>query len=987
MFRLPRRVPVPGPLARLVLPAFLLAWALVLAPSAAGQAATQPVDEEYTRLIKEHLRDARITTELVDHLPASATVPTPLTFHGRIVGQPGELTYARDIQRYFAALDAASDRATMWVMGTSEEGREMVVLAIADAETIRNLERYQGMLHELTDPRQTSETRARELIGSAKPIYWFTSGLHSPETGGPETLQETAYRLIVEETPFIQQIRNNVITFITPVLEVDGREKQVDTYYFNKKRGSDLQRLPLMYWGKYVAHDNNRDGMGQFLALTRATTRTVLEWRPTIMHDLHEAASYLYSSTGTGPYNEALDPITIGEWWTLAQNDVLELTKRGVPGVWTYGFYDGWTPNYLFFIAHSHNAVGRFYEVQSYGPDNNDNLRVAAGTTSREWFRPNPPLPVIKWGPRNNVNIQQSGILFSLSHVARNREHYLENYWLKNKRSVERGVTGPTYGWVIPAGQRRKADAADAVNELLRQGLEIHTADGDFQAGDLPVRKGDWLIRADQPFRTLADMYFSVQAFSLSNPRPYDDIGWTLPLMRNVTVKPVTAKTFLAQKMTLTSSPVLAAGGIVGTGSVLVVEHTSDNNLMKFRFRHADVRMLAAEESFEISGRQFPAGAFIIPDADRATLEPSLRALGLSAIGTGSLPSVKTHELDLPRIGYVHSWQRTQDEGWVRAALDTYEVPYTYFADQKLREGNLRARYDVIIFPHVGGSAASQVNGIAKTDTVPLPYQRTEASPNLGALDVSDDIRGGMGIEGLMALARFVEEGGTLITEGSSSTIFPEFGLTTGVTVENPADLTARGSIMRGVVADRKSPLVYGYEEQIPVYFSQDPVLNVSSGGGFGGFFGGASGPWQTTNPMATRVRVSPYEPETAPAPARGGTPAAAGEAAERATPGGPGGGGASTAPRPRVVLRFPAQANQMLLSGVLDGGEALSNRAQLVDVPLGQGHVVMFAIRPFWRWQTQGTFFLGFNAILNWNDLDAGTARGEGDVADRGGR
>jgi hypothetical protein len=90
-----------------------------------------------------------------------------------------------------------------------------------------------------------------------------------------------------------------------------------------------------MYWGKYVAHDNNRDGMGQMLELTRAVTRTVLEWKPTVLHDLHEQSTYLYASTGTGPYNEQLDAITINEWWMLAQNDVMEMTKRGVPGVWT----------------------------------------------------------------------------------------------------------------------------------------------------------------------------------------------------------------------------------------------------------------------------------------------------------------------------------------------------------------------------------------------------------------------------------------------------------------------------------------------------------------------------------------------------------------------------------------------------------------------------------------------------------------------------
>ena len=206
--------------------------------------------------------------------------------------------------------------------------------------------------------------------------------MHSPESGGPEMLMELAYRLAVEETPFIQNIRNNVITFITPVIEVDGREKYVDNHYFNEKWTKDHAPadtsaaggcggrgggpLSLMYWGKYVQHDNNRDGMGQFLDLTKNTTKTFLEWTPTVLHDLHEAQTYLYSSTGTGPYNDALDPIVVDEWWMLAKNDVMEMTKRGVPGVWTYGFYDGWVPNYMFFIAHTHNAIGRFYEVQSY---------------------------------------------------------------------------------------------------------------------------------------------------------------------------------------------------------------------------------------------------------------------------------------------------------------------------------------------------------------------------------------------------------------------------------------------------------------------------------------------------------------------------------------------------------------------------------------------------------------------------------------------
>ena len=296
---------------------------------------TQKIDAEYTAKIKDALQDARITTELVDHLPASDIVPTPLKFLGRYVGQPGELTYAKDIARYYEQLAKVSPRARYWKIGTTEEGRDIVALAIADEATIKSLEKYRDQLAALTDPRKTTDAQAQALIKTAKPIYYLVSGMHSPETGGPEMLIELAYRLIVEETPFIQNIRNNVITLITPVLEVDGREKQVDTYYFNKTRAPGDARLPLMYWGKYVQHDNNRDGMGQFLELTKTITKMQLQWYPTVLHDLHEAQTYLYSSTGTGPYNDALDPIVISEWWQLAQNDVLEMTKRGVPGVFS----------------------------------------------------------------------------------------------------------------------------------------------------------------------------------------------------------------------------------------------------------------------------------------------------------------------------------------------------------------------------------------------------------------------------------------------------------------------------------------------------------------------------------------------------------------------------------------------------------------------------------------------------------------------------
>lgn len=983
-----------------------LVFAGLLAFAPLANAQVQKQDEEYGKLIKQMLRDPRISTELVDHLPASDKVPTPLKHFGHIMGAWGILDKSDTMNAYLAKIaKAAPGRAKYMSIGKSEYGRDMSVLIVGSEEAIKNLEKYKKTLADLTDPRKTTEAQAQMMIKTGKPVYWITSGMHSPERGGPQMLMELAYRLVVEDTPFIKNIRDNVITMITPVVETDGRDVMVDNYYYNKQRAPGTGTLPLMYWGKYVQHDNNRDGMGQMLALTKNIEKFGLDWHPTVLHDLHEAQTLLYASTGTGPYNEQLDAITVNEWWVLAENDVIEMTKRGVPGVWTYGFYDGWTPNYMFFVAHGHNATGRFYEVQSYGPDTS----TLTFNQSKEWFRPNPTQGVFPWGPRNNTNIQESAILFALSHMAKNREFWLENYWIKNKRAVAKGKDGPTYAWVIPATQRRKADAADAVNELIDQGVEFHTANADFKAGNVDVKKGDYIIRGDQPYRTVADIYFSIQRYATANPSPYDDTGWTFQYLRDINITTITDKSLLTQPMTEIKGHATAPGGLNGTGPVVVVEHSGDNNIATFRYKLKDVKMSAAEDDFTAGGHAFKAGAIIIPNANAAQIDAQLKTLGLSGWAVAAAPTVRSHDLDIPRILYLHSWNRTQDEGWVRGALEAYGIPFTYMGDKEIAKmPNLRQKYDVVIYPHVGGTAQSMVNGVTAAGTAPLPYKSTKEFPAMGLPDSTDDVRGGMGVEGLMNLYKFVQEGGMLMTEGATSSIFPEYNLSPGVTVEQAPNLFARGTIVRGIVADAKSPIVYGFNEsQLPVYFNQGPILNVAGGGGgFGGFGGGRGAPvGQNTQPMASAPPVSSINIGGAPAAAdpaaagaagggrggrggRGGGGGAGGAAAAADAPaglppgippeiaaqfgGGRGGNAANTASA-RVILRFPSDTTQMLLSGGLAGGSALSNKAQLVDSPIGKGHVVSFSIRPYWRWQTQGTYSMGFNAILNWNDLDAG--------------
>jgi hypothetical protein len=940
--------------------------------------ATQKLDEEYTRRIREHSTEKRAMTELVDHMPVSDSVPSPLKFLGYIPGEPGKVTYHADIVRYLEALDKASDRVTLWRIGKSDEGRDMVSVAIADEATIKQLDKYKQITRQLSDPRALNEVQARQLIQTGKPIYYALGSIHSTEMGSPEMLMELAFRLTVEESPFIQTIRNNTIFVFTPATEVDGREKRVDNF---RAQAAGQQAPGMVYWGKYVAHDNNRDAIGLGLRLTQVMMKTFLDWRPTVWHDLHESVTLLYTSTGTGPYNTIVDAIQVDEWWLLAKTEIMEMTKRGVPGIWTYNFYDGWVPNYLFWLGVTHNSIGRFYETQSF---TGQNYNVGGGQ-SREWYRPNPTPPNVQWGPRSNVNMQQSAILFALNHVAKNKETFLENYFMKNKRAVERGQAGTELprAYVLP-NQKPKGQLADMVNLLRLQGCEVHTATAAFKVGDVAVNAGDYIVRMDQPYSPVVETLLGVQWYAPENPRPYDDTGWYFPGLRNVKAIRIEDAAIFKQPMTLMIADAKVAGAVIGNGRHLIVEHTTDNSLMTWRLQHAAVKMLAAEREFDAGNRKFGAGAFIVPEANRAALEPTIREAGLTAVAVDTLPDVPTHELDVPRIGYIHSWQNTQNEGWVRLAFDYYKVPYTYFGDNEVRRGNLRQRFDVIVYP----DGPVQAETIGLPGGPPQPYKKTELTPNLGVPDTTEDMRGGLGRDGLRELQRFVEEGGLLITEGSTSRLFPDYRLTMGVSVEQPEGLWAPGSVFKTVVGDRTSPVLYGYDQNaLAVYYRASHVFNVGGGaggggrGGRGGAIPGVGG--GNLNPNAVPPRLTTLD---GPPAAAGGAGAGRGGAfGGRAGGGGRGaggggrggggrGGGAAADPMsPRVLLSFPNDANDLLLSGGLVGGEALTGRALVVDAPVGKGHVVMFANRPFWRWETHGNFFMVFNAMLNWNDLGAG--------------
>lgn len=981
-------------------------------PLRPGRDPKQPIDEEYTRKIHEYTTEPFFLSPLVDYLPASRTVPTPKVVLGDIAGAPNKLPYSHEVYDYMRRLERSTPRVRVFSIGRTEEGREMIAVAVASERLMANLERNRAQLARLADPRTIGmdDAVAARIAATAAPVYYITGTIHSPEAGAPTALMELAYRLAVDESPYIRQIRDNVITLITPIVEVDGRDRQVDI--FNWHMAHPGQTWPnLLYWGKYVAHDNNRDAMAVTLKLTENVLNTFVDWKAQVLHDLHESVPYLYDNTiGDGPYNAWLDPLLTNEWHMIGWHNVQEMTRLGMPGVFAFGTFDTWSPGYLMFIAATHNGISRLYETFGNGGSAETLERtLSPDQTSRTWYRQNPPLPRVRWSLRNNNNYQQTGLLISLNYLAQNRKLFLQNFYEKSKRSVLKARTEGPAAYVFSAAEPRRGAQAELLRILQKQRVEIHRSTAPFsvavrvtaraprQESTEPsaagptggtsradttgrtVRRefpaGSYIVRMDQPYSRIADALLDYQYWSPSDPQrnPYDDTGWTFPEGFAVEAVRVTDTTVLRVPMELVTGTIRAPGGISGTGSVFLIANNGDNALAALRYRLRDADIQAAELPFEVAGQSFPRGSFVIRNIQQSDLERHLRDLGLLAVAASAAPNVPMHPVRAARVAILHTWISTQTEGWWRQAFDFNGIPYDYISTQDVaRETELRSKYDVILFPPTGGSPLAIVQGLPMWRN-PMPWRNSPETPNIGTWAQTDDIRPGLGWRGLENLERFVRSGGVLVTVDNTAEFAMQFGLVHGVAPNQGQGTRVVGSLLRSRIVDAASPIVYGVRDSLAVYSPAGEAFVVSNMRG-GGRSGGAGqgrptgrgtpddGDIPQGRPALEPRFEAPPRPTVQPWQATPLTDEQLRNPINVIPPD----------QRPRVIMRFSEQRD-LLVSGLLDGGSAIAQKPIVVDVPVDRGHVVMFANNPVWRGETIGSYTLVFNTILHFDNLRAG--------------
>ena len=965
----------------------------------------QPIDDEYTKKIAEYTTEKFFNSPLTDYLPASPNVPTPKAVLGDVAGAPGKLPYAEDVYKYMRMLEKASPRVKVFSIGTTEEGREMIAVAVASEALLAKLDENRARLTKLADPRliNMDDAEADRLVDQSFPIYYITGTIHSPETGAPTALMELAYRLAVDESPYIKSIRDSMVTLITPVVEVDGRDRMVDVYNWHLAHPGQ-NWPPLLYWGHYVAHDNNRDAMGMSLKLTRNIMNVYLNWKPQVLHDLHESVPYLYDNTiGDGPYNAWVDPILTDEWQLIGWKNVSEMTKFGMPGVFAHGTFDTWSPGYLMFIAATHNGISRLYETFGNGGADTLTRTLSPEEYQRTWYKQNPPLPRAKWSQRNNNNYEQTALLISLDYFNKNSKLFLKNFYLKSKRSIEKPKNEGPAAYVFPAEDPRLGNQARLLRLLQMQGCEIHRATSSFtvtmkkkgaarpanRAGATPATStatktpetesrtfpaGSYIVRMDQPYSRIADALLDYQYWSPRDPQQsiYDDTGWTFGELGNVQVERVTDTSVLKAPMDRVSDEVRSPGGVSGAGSIFIVNSNADTNLITLRYQLKQATFEGAEEAFEVAGRKFNRGSFIIRNASQDQVNRATSALGIPALAVAQAPTVKTHPMKAARVAIMHTWQSTQDEGWWRLAFDQMQIPYDYISTQDVaRDADLNKKYDVIVF----GPGNGNVNGVIQGRPMygnPIPWKKTELTPNLGGFASTDDMRPGLTWTGLINLHNFVKNGGVFIGADDSASFAVSAGFTPGVSIQNSTRLRAIGDVLKTRMVDAASPIAYGYGDTLSVYCFNGPIFNISNvaGGGGGGRRGGSNqrttGRGTADDPDVVQGRPPTEMPEQPPAVEVWEAAPIMEEQRRNLV------GLIPPSQRPRVIMRW-GNSSELLVSGLLDGGDEIAQHAAVIDSPLERGHVVLFSMNPFWRGQTSGSYPLVFNTILNFDNLNAG--------------
>lgn len=776
-------------------------------------------------------------------------IPTPKEHYGFNIGDDYHLTNYTQTEAYFKKLDEVSDRVRLVDIGETEEGRRQYMLVITSPENMKNLETYRSISRKMAMAEMNPD-EAMNLSKEGKAVVWIDGGLHSTETVSVHQLIETAYQLASRKDPETLEILDKVVVLLVHA-NPDGHELVGDWYMRNSQpEKRSYSGLPRMYQ-KYTGHDNNRDfymfNMKESQNLAR---QLFVDWMPQVVYNHHQsgpAGTVLAGPPYRDPFNYVFDPILMTSLDALGAAMHTRLNVEGKPGYTQRGGsgYSTWWNGGLRTSVYFHNMIGILTEI--IGNPNPSNVPVVLRRLVPSGDTPHPVLPQ-RWHYRQSIDYSVSLNYAVMKYASRHSDEMLYNIYRMGRNAIEKGskdtwshspskveaittafnqekeenrsgsgssgqmtaefvhnVISRTenldpYGYIIPSDQPDFPTAVKFLNALIRAGVVVHQAPAAFTINEKTYPAGSYVVKTAQAFRPHVLDMFEPQdhpndfRYEGGPPvPPYDAAGWTLAYLMNVKFDRILNDFSVPLEK-------LEFGKLIESAPVEVPRSRAMQLPVRINNSFIAVNELL-REGIPVYRDQSNGDFYVSPVSNREKAAQVLNRAGMQPAAAGKLPGL-VQKVQPARIGM---WDRTSGSipaGWLRWIMEQFRYDFSLVFQSELEKGNLNDNYDVLVF--VGGAISASSN-----KTVPQ-------------------------------LKKFLENGGKVVTIGSSANLarhleVPVSDALTELVGGNERSLPRDkyfipGSVLRVRVAS-DVPATWGMEEYADVYFNNNPVFRISSGG------------------------------------------------------------------------------------------------------------------------------------------------------------
>ncbi len=820
---------------------------------------------------------------------AQTRVTTPMQELGFNIGDDYHLVTYTQFETYWRKLAEESPRMVLEEIGQTAEGRTQLMAIITSAENHRNLARYKEISHRLAYAEGLTDEAARAMAQEGKAVVWIDGGLHATEIVGPHQLMELVYQMVSRTDEETMRFLDDVVLLATHA-NPDGMEL-VSNWYMRVEEPTERSTsgIPRLYH-KYVGHDNNRDAYMVNMPETENQARMLYrEWNPQIMYNHHQsgpAGTVLFAPPFRDGIAYHLDPLVILGIEAVGTAMHARFVAEGKPGAamkkiasysTTWSGCQRCTPYWF-------NMIGLLTEINGNPTPMEIPLIPDRQLASNDLPYPIEPQP---WHFRQAIDYSITADRAVLDYASRNRDNLLYNVYLMGKNSIERGsrdnwtvepqdietlkaaaagheidlgrgrrgVPSHLYGevikkpesrdargYILPADQPDFPTATKFVNALIKNGITIHRATSDFTVAGEQYPAGSYVVKTAQAFRAHIMDSFEPQdvldefLYPGGPPvAPYDVTGWTLAFQMGIEFDRILDGfdgpfEKVEGFATAPSGTVANASGAAG---FMLSHELNDAFVAMNRLVAAGEDVFWLTEDVTVGGETYSAGTIYIR-SKRSTagrLEPLASELGLSFTGVSERPRSEALKMQRVRIGLWDRYGGSMPSGWTRWLFEQFEFPFEVVYPQRLNQGRLSRNFDVLVFVDGAIPAAREAAG------EPSRYSRGAPDRANIPAEYHSWLGGVTADTTIPQLRAFLEDGGTIITIGSSAfNLATHLGLPVGNhLVDGTGDPLPEdqyyipGSLLEARV-DNSRPVAYGMNDRAILSFNRSPVFRLEAG-------------------------------------------------------------------------------------------------------------------------------------------------------------